>query len=95
MNCHGCNVEIIKKSPNQKWCLFCSNSQCKSTSNQPLPSKQCHLCDNEFIPINAQNVYCSKDCVDKFKNDRANSKWSNPKKTNKSHIFGYKELMIY
>lgn len=94
MNCHGCNIEIIKKSSNQKWCLRCSYDQCKPTSNKSLPNKKCPLCHNEFIPRNAQNVYCSKDCVDKFKKEKANSRWSTQKEKKPKLFFGYKELMV-
>lgn len=94
MKCYGCNTEIIKKSPNQRWCLRCAYDQCKDTSHKAFPEIECSLCKKSFIPTNAQQINCSKECIRKHKTDKANSRWSNSKPKKPKMIFGYKELMI-
>lgn len=92
MKCQGCCKEIIKKTPNQKWCLICCSNQRKE--QLALPKKECPLCKEEFTPNNAQHKYCNKDCIKKNKNICSNSRWNKSTKKKPKLLFGYKETLV-
>ncbi len=59
-NCCKCNVVIIKRQYNQKYCNDCNPHQ----AHKGFTKKPCNACGTEFTPRAPRNCYCSEECKD-------------------------------